>query len=219
MAQQFKPPGSEPAIRLVMMQRDTNAQGTIFGGVILSLIDQAAYVEAMRQAHHRYVTVALREVEFHQPVFVGDVLSLYAETIHAGRTSLTIDVRVAASRRDDPDENVKVTKAEVVMVAVDEDGKVVGHAFGGIEQGGTVGWILNFAVIAHYRRTGTGTRLLEQLISELGAAGAETVRATAETHNGDAFRLYQKLGFSEVDTAINYYGDGTDRLIFERMCD
>ena len=125
MSRQFKPPGSEPAIRVVMMPRDTNGQGTIFGGVILSLIDQAAYVEAMRQAHHRYVTVAFRDVEFHQPVFVGDVLSLYAETIRAGRTSLTIDVRVSASRRDEPDQTVKVTKAEVIMVAVDKDGRAV----------------------------------------------------------------------------------------------
>ena len=125
MARKLKPPGAEPAIRLVMMPRDTNGQGTIFGGVILSLIDQAAYVEAMRQAHHRYVTVAFREVEFHQPVFVGDVLSLYAETIRAGRTSLTIDVRVAASRRDAPDQVVKVTRAEVIMVAVDKDGRAV----------------------------------------------------------------------------------------------
>ena len=123
MSRQFKPPGSEPAIRVVMMPRDTNGQGTIFGGVILSLIDQAAYVEAMRQAHHRYVTVAFRDVEFHQPVFVGDVLSLYAETVRAGRTSLTIDVRVSASRRDEPDQTVKVTKAEVIMVAVDKDGR------------------------------------------------------------------------------------------------
>ena len=125
MSRQFKPPGSEPAIRVVMMPRDTNGQGTIFGGVILSLIDQAAYVEAMRQAHHRYVTVAFRDVEFHQPVFVGDVLSLYAETIRAGRTSLTIDVRVSASRRDEPDQTVKVTKAEVIIVAVDKDGRAV----------------------------------------------------------------------------------------------
>ena len=125
MAQNMKPPTSEPAIRVVMMPRDTNGQGTIFGGVILSLIDQAAYVEAMRQASHRYVTVAMHEVEFHQPVFVGDVLSLYAETIRAGRTSLTIDVRVAASRRDAPDQVVKVTRAEVIMVAVDKDGRAV----------------------------------------------------------------------------------------------
>lgn len=104
----------------------------------------------------------------------------------------------------------------LVWVAVDEDGKVVGHAFGAIEQGGEVGWILNFAVLAHCRRTGTGTGLLEQLIHKLVEAGVMCVRATAETQNEDAHRLYRKLGFSETGTAVNYYGDGTDRLIFER---
>ncbi len=121
----IKPPSLEPAIRVVMMPRDTNAEGTIFGGVILSLIDQSAYVEAVRQAHHRYVTVAIHEVEFHQPVFVGDVLSLYAHAIKAGRTSLTIKVRVCARRRHDPDQLINVTEAEVVFVAVDEAGKPV----------------------------------------------------------------------------------------------
>ena len=116
-----KPPGTEPAIRLVMMPRDTNGHGTIFGGVILSLIDQAAYVEAMRQARHRYVTVAMREVEFHEPVFVGDVLSLYADTTRIGRTSLTIHVRVVAGRRDDAGKVAEVTEAGVIMVAVDEN--------------------------------------------------------------------------------------------------
>jgi len=108
-----------------MMPRDTNAEGTIFGGVILSLIDQAAYVEAVRQAHRRYVTVAMREVAFHQPVFVGDVLSLYCDTVRVGRTSLTIRVRVCARRRTDPDQDVKVTEAEVVFVSVDDSGKPV----------------------------------------------------------------------------------------------
>jgi acyl-CoA thioesterase YciA len=123
MSNRLKPPSSEPAIRVVMMPRDTNAEGTIFGGVILSLIDQAAYVEAVRQAHARYVTVAIREVEFHHPVFVGDVLSLYAEAIRVGRTSLTIHVRVCARRRLDPDQVVKVTEAEVAFVAVDGNGR------------------------------------------------------------------------------------------------
>ncbi|MDO8632672.1 MAG: acyl-CoA thioesterase, partial [Phycisphaerales bacterium] len=109
--------------RVVMMPRDTNAEGTIFGGVILSLIDQAAYVEAVRQAHHYYVTVAMDKVEFHQPVFVGDVLSLYAEATRLGRTSMTIKVRVCARRRHDPDQQINVTEAEVVFVAVTDDGK------------------------------------------------------------------------------------------------
>ena len=123
MAHELKPATSEPAIRLVMLPRDTNGEGTIFGGVILSLIDQAAYVEAMRQKHARYVTVAFREVEFQEPVFVGDVLSLYAETIRAGKTSITTKVRVSASRRADADVVVDVTEAEVVLVAVSDNGK------------------------------------------------------------------------------------------------
>ncbi len=118
-----KPPSNEPAIRVVMMPRDTNGQGTIFGGVILSLIDQAAYVEAVRQAHHRYVTVKFKEVEFHEPVFVGDVLSLYANATRIGRTSIDIHIRACARRRDNLEEVVKVTEADVVFVAIDEQGK------------------------------------------------------------------------------------------------
>ena len=123
MSHQPKPPTTEPAIRVVMMPRDTNADGTIFGGVILSLIDQAAYIEAMRQAHHRYVTVSFKEVEFHEPVYVGDVLSLYADTTRLGRTSIGLSVRVCARRRLDPESTIKVTEASVVFVAVDDNGK------------------------------------------------------------------------------------------------
>ncbi len=125
MAFKLKPPASEPAIRVVMMPRDTNGQGAIFGGVILSLMDQAAYVEAIRQAHARYVTVAFRETEFHKPVRVEDVLSVYAHAEQAGRTSLTIRVRVRASRADNPEEIVDVTEGEVVFVAVDDQGRPV----------------------------------------------------------------------------------------------
>ena len=125
MARTPKPPSDEPAIRVVMMPRDTNADGTIFGGVILSLIDQAAYIEAMRQAFHRYVTVSFKEVQFNKPVYVGDVLSLYSQTNRVGRTSLTLDVRVCARRRSEPDKIVHVTQAEVVFVAVDDAGKPI----------------------------------------------------------------------------------------------
>lgn len=120
-----KPPSNEPAIRVVMMPRETNAEGTIFGGVILSLMDQAAYIEAMRQAHHRYVTVSFKEVLFKKPVYVGDVLSIYADATRIGRTSLTILVKVRARRRSDPDENVEVTEGEVVFVATDDLGNPV----------------------------------------------------------------------------------------------
>lgn len=108
-----------------MMPKDTNAEGTIFGGVILSLMDQAAYIEAMRQKHQKYVTVSFKEVIFKEPVFVGDVLSLYGDTTRIGRTSLTIMVRVCARRRLDPDMNVEVTQGEIVFVAVDENGKPI----------------------------------------------------------------------------------------------
>ena len=125
MKNQLKPPITEPAIRIVMMPRDTNPDGTVFGGVILSLIDQAAYVEAMRQAHHRYVTISFREVEFHKPVYVGDVLSLYSEVKRIGRTSVVVHVRVCARRRSRPDDVADVTHGEVVFVAVDEEGNPV----------------------------------------------------------------------------------------------
>jgi acyl-CoA thioesterase YciA len=125
MAFELKPPSTEPAIRVVMMPRDTNGQGTIFGGVILSLMDQAAYVEAIRQAHARYVTVAFREVVLGEPVYVADILSIYADAIRAGRTSLTIQLRVVATRGRNPDQKVTVTEGEVVFVAVDEKGMPV----------------------------------------------------------------------------------------------
>ncbi len=112
-------PDRLPAIRVVMMPKDTNALGTIFGGIILSYIDQAGVVEAQRHARGRFVTVAMREVEFLQPVFVGDLVSFYAETLRLGNTSLAVKVVVEAERRTRGGERVKVTEAEVVYVHVD----------------------------------------------------------------------------------------------------
>ena len=84
-----------PAIRLTMMPRDTNAHGTVFGGVILSYIDVAGGVEAVRHTkHERFVTVAMKEVIFHEPVFIGDLVSFYARTLRVGNTSITIHVDV-----------------------------------------------------------------------------------------------------------------------------
>jgi acyl-CoA thioesterase YciA len=113
----------QPAIRVILMPKDTNALGTIFGGIILSYIDQAGAVEAHRHAPGRLVTVAMREVVFHQPVFVGDLVSLYTETLRCGRTSVTVQVIVEVERARNPGERVKVTEAEVVYVSVDEGGK------------------------------------------------------------------------------------------------
>jgi acyl-CoA thioesterase YciA len=114
------PAGEEPAIRVVMMPKDTNALGTIFGGIILSYIDQAGAVEAHRHVPGRLVTVAMREVVFHSPVFVGDLVSLYAHTLRLGRTSVTVKVLVEAERRTRGAGRVQVTEAEVVYVHVDE---------------------------------------------------------------------------------------------------
>lgn len=110
----------DPAIRVSLLPRDTNALGSIFGGIILSYIDQAGAVEGHRHCQGRLVTVAMREVEFHSPVFVGDLVSFYAETLSVGRTSMTVKVVVEAERRGPQREIVKVTEAEVVYVQVDE---------------------------------------------------------------------------------------------------
>jgi acyl-CoA thioesterase YciA len=110
----------EPSIRVVMMPKDTNAHGTIFGGVILSYIDQAAAVEAKQHGASFIVTVAMREVVFHQPVHVGDLVSFYTRLVRIGRTSITISVEVIAERGDPGGERVKVTEAEVTFVNLDE---------------------------------------------------------------------------------------------------
>jgi len=121
--QQQEPTG--PAIRVVMMPRDTNPQGTIFGGVILSYIDQAGAMEARRLGCSRVVTVAMNSVEFKQPVFVGDLLSFYTSVLKIGRTSVHVLVRVEAERFEPPCQIVPVTSAEVTYVAVDENRRPV----------------------------------------------------------------------------------------------
>ena len=112
---------SAPALRVMMMPRDTNAHGTIFGGVLLSYIDQAGAVAARGHTRHKVVTVAMDKVVFKQPVYVGDVLSFYGRVIKQGRTSMTIHVAVEAERFTDPRQVVPVTEAELVYVAIDED--------------------------------------------------------------------------------------------------
>ena len=125
----------DPAIRVLLLPKDTNAYGTIFGGVILSHIDLASAIEARRAGPHRFVTKAMREVEFHEPVFVGDIVSFFTQTVRIGRTSVTVRVLVEAERwgtpsaagppADTPAQRIKVTEAEVVFVAVDTGGRPV----------------------------------------------------------------------------------------------
>ena len=114
-----------PAIRVTMLPRDTNAYGTIFGGVILSYIDLAGGIEARRRHSERFVTKSMREVVFVAPVFLGDLVTFYTRTTRTGTTSVTIDVEVEVERLG-PQGNreiVKVTEAEVVYVAIDDTGR------------------------------------------------------------------------------------------------
>ena len=111
---------AEPAIRVVLMPKDTNAYGTIFSGVILSYIDIAAAIEVRKHTLKKIVTKAMHEVVFVAPVFVGDIVSFYTELVRIGRTSITIKVRVE-DRAMNPGERARVTEAEVVYVAVGDD--------------------------------------------------------------------------------------------------
>ncbi len=115
----------EPTLRVTMLPRDTNARGTIFGGVILSHIDLAGAIAASRHAPKNFVTRAMREVGFIAPVYVGDVVSFYTSVVREGKSSVTIAVAVEAERFGRPEERVRVTEAEVVYVAVDENGRAI----------------------------------------------------------------------------------------------
>lgn len=115
------PPCGDPAIRVTMLPRDTNKHGTIFGGVILSYLDQAGDIEARRNASKKFVTVAINGVEFIAPVFIGDLVSFYTRTLKVGRTSVTVEIIVEAQRDNLSGERVRVMEAEAVYVAVDEN--------------------------------------------------------------------------------------------------
>lgn len=112
------------ALRVMTMPKDTNQYGTIFGGVILSYIDQAGFVEARRHGTHRWVTVALDRVEFKKPVHLGDSVTFYAQTIRAGTTSVTIKIEVEAERYT-TGETVPVTEAVITLVSVGPDEKPI----------------------------------------------------------------------------------------------
>ena len=112
----------EPAIRTVAMPADTNANGDIFGGWVLSQMDLAAGIIAFRRARGRVATVAVDGMTFHRPVSVGDVVSCYANVIRVGRTSLTVQVDTFVIRGRINDE-VKVTEGRFTMVAIDDQGK------------------------------------------------------------------------------------------------
>jgi acyl-CoA thioesterase YciA len=112
----------DPAIRVVAMPADANAYGDIFGGWLLSLMDNGAGLTAARRAKGRAVTVAMDGMVFHAPVKVGDEVSVYTQIEKVGRTSITIAVE--AFRRHRSEETAtKVTEAKFTFVAIDDQGK------------------------------------------------------------------------------------------------
>ncbi|KQM28652.1 MULTISPECIES: acyl-CoA thioesterase [unclassified Sphingomonas] len=116
------PPSDQPALRVTAMPADTNPYGDIFGGWIMSQMDMAAGLVAARHARGRAVTIAVDAMQFHAPVAVGDELSVYADLIKVGRTSMTI--KVETWRRDRFGEaTCRVTEAQFVFVAIDEHRK------------------------------------------------------------------------------------------------
>ncbi|MFZ9881984.1 MAG: acyl-CoA thioesterase [Phycisphaerales bacterium] len=119
------PPVGDPrlSLRALMMPRDTNHQGTVFGGIILAHIDQAGYVEARRHGLHRWVTASVDRVDFKAPVHVGEVVEFKTRTIRLGRTSVAVQVIVDAERLDGT--WAHVTEAQLTMVAVDADGRAI----------------------------------------------------------------------------------------------
>lgn len=116
-------PDQQPTLRLVARPTDTNAAGDIFGGWIMSQVDIAGSIAASRLARGRTVTVAVNAFHFRKPVFVGDLVSLYATVIKVGNTSMTVDVEVYAERKPQNPEVIKVTEASLTYVAVDSTGK------------------------------------------------------------------------------------------------
>jgi len=120
------PPRAERrlALKVVTITRDTNQYGTIFGGVILSYIDQAGFVEARRHGVHRWVTASIERVDFKAPVHLGDTVNFFASTLRTGTKSVTVQIDVEAERYT-TSQHVPVTSATLTMVAIDARGNTI----------------------------------------------------------------------------------------------
>lgn len=116
-------PRREPTLRVVAMPANANYAGDIFGGWLMGQVDIAGSIPALHRAKGRVATVAVNSFVFQQPVFVGDIVSLYAEIVKIGRTSITVDVAVYAQRDPAKPTCVKVTEATLTYVAVDDKRK------------------------------------------------------------------------------------------------
>ena len=119
------PEGKMPVLRMMPAPSDANVYGDVFGGWIMAQVDVAGSLPAVRRANGRVATIAVNSFVFKNPVFVGDLLSFYADIVKVGNTSITIHVDVEAERFGTPGVVVKVTEAEVVFVAIDENQKKV----------------------------------------------------------------------------------------------
>ena len=115
-------PQKQPALRMVPMPADLNANGDVFGGWVMAQVDVAGAVPAMRRAGGRVATVSVNSFQFKQAISVGDLVSLYADVVHVGRTSITVNVEVYAERNHDNPVTVKVTEAQLTYVAIDGNG-------------------------------------------------------------------------------------------------
>ena len=117
------PPQKQPVLRTVPMPADLNQNGDVFGGWVMAQVDVAGAIPAMRRARGRVTTVSVNSFQFKQPISVGDLISLYAEVVHVGNTSITVNVEVFAERNYANPVTVKVTEAQLTYVAIDGAGK------------------------------------------------------------------------------------------------
>jgi len=115
------PSDQHAALRVTPMPSDTNAAGDIFGGWLMGQVDIAGSIVAIQRAQGRVVTVAVNRFQFYHPVFIGDLVSCYADVIDTGRTSISVAVDVYASRQRQLQQSVKVASAQLTYVAVDEN--------------------------------------------------------------------------------------------------
>jgi len=116
-------PSKQPVLRVVPMPADLNQNGDVFGGWVMAQVDVAGAIPAMRRASGRVATVSVNSFLFKQPISVGDIVTLYAEIVHVGRTSITVNVEVYAERNYAAPVTVKVTEAQLTYVAIDGDGQ------------------------------------------------------------------------------------------------
>ena len=116
-------PAKQPTLRVMPMPADLNQNGDVFGGWVMAQVDVAGAIPAMRRARGRVATVSVNSFLFKQPVSVGDIVSLYAEIVRIGRTSITVSVEVYAERNYANPLTVKVTEAQLTYVAIDTAGQ------------------------------------------------------------------------------------------------